>query len=78
MPLLSIDVLTFVYLSQDETLIRNFLDTTLTSRLGIRMLATHHLALHEENVSFSVVLFPSVVIEPFRTVQSIARAEYIP
>lgn len=31
-------------------LIRNFLDTTLTSRLGIRMLATHHLALHEENV----------------------------
>lgn len=35
---------------QDETLVRNFLDTTLTSRLGIRMLATHHLALHEENV----------------------------
>ncbi|CAB1352431.1 unnamed protein product, partial [Coregonus sp. 'balchen'] len=34
---------------QDETLVRNFLDTTLTSRLGIRMLATHHLALHEEN-----------------------------
>lgn len=35
---------------QDETIIRNFLDTTLCSRLGIRMLATHHLALHEENV----------------------------
>uniref|UniRef100_A0A8C8IIZ8 Protein-serine/threonine kinase n=1 Tax=Oncorhynchus tshawytscha TaxID=74940 RepID=A0A8C8IIZ8_ONCTS len=35
---------------QDETLVRNFLDTTLTSRLGIRMLATHHLALHEENI----------------------------
>ncbi|MGH0188505.1 UNVERIFIED_CONTAM: hypothetical protein FKN15_030342 [Acipenser sinensis] len=35
---------------QDEALIRNFLDTTLTSRLGIRMLATHHIALHEDNV----------------------------
>ncbi|XP_015225673.1 PREDICTED: 3-methyl-2-oxobutanoate dehydrogenase [lipoamide] kinase, mitochondrial [Cyprinodon variegatus] len=35
---------------QDETIIRNFLDTTLCSRLGIRMLATHHLALHEDNV----------------------------
>ncbi|XP_058483308.1 3-methyl-2-oxobutanoate dehydrogenase [lipoamide] kinase, mitochondrial isoform X1 [Solea solea] len=35
---------------QDETLIRSFLDTTLCSRLGIRMLATHHLALHEDNV----------------------------
>uniref|UniRef100_A0A3Q2CK06 Protein-serine/threonine kinase n=1 Tax=Cyprinodon variegatus TaxID=28743 RepID=A0A3Q2CK06_CYPVA len=34
---------------QDETIIRNFLDTTLCSRLGIRMLATHHLALHEDN-----------------------------
>uniref|UniRef100_A0A8C1U350 Protein-serine/threonine kinase n=1 Tax=Cyprinus carpio TaxID=7962 RepID=A0A8C1U350_CYPCA len=34
----------------DETLVRNFLDTTLTSRLGIRMLATHHIALHEDNV----------------------------
>ncbi|CAB1448201.1 unnamed protein product [Pleuronectes platessa] len=37
---------------QDETLIRSFLDTTLCSRLGIRMLATHHLALHEENPDF--------------------------
>uniref|UniRef100_A0A8C6S9R3 Protein-serine/threonine kinase n=1 Tax=Neogobius melanostomus TaxID=47308 RepID=A0A8C6S9R3_9GOBI len=35
---------------QDESLIRSFLDTTLCSRLGIRMLATHHLALHEDNV----------------------------
>ncbi|XP_060942385.1 3-methyl-2-oxobutanoate dehydrogenase [lipoamide] kinase, mitochondrial [Limanda limanda] len=37
---------------QDESLIRSFLDTTLCSRLGIRMLATHHLALHEENPDF--------------------------
>ncbi|KAA8586551.1 hypothetical protein FQN60_000387 [Etheostoma spectabile] len=35
---------------QDEAIIRSFLDTTLCSRLGIRMLATHHLALHEDNV----------------------------
>lgn len=41
----------FFSLFQDETIIRNFLDTTLCSRLGIRMLATHHLALHEDNVS---------------------------
>ncbi|KAK1882759.1 [3-methyl-2-oxobutanoate dehydrogenase [lipoamide]] kinase mitochondrial [Dissostichus eleginoides] len=37
---------------QDEMILRNFLDTTLCSRLGIRMLATHHLALHEENTDF--------------------------
>lgn len=37
-------------LLQDETIIRSFLDTTLCSRLGIRMLATHHLAHHEDNV----------------------------
>ena len=35
---------------QDETIVRGFLDTTLCSRLGIRMLATHHLSLHEDNV----------------------------
>lgn len=43
-------------LLQDETIIRNFLDTTLCSRLGIRMLATHHLALHEDNVCLTVKL----------------------
>uniref|UniRef100_A0A8D0S8D6 Protein-serine/threonine kinase n=1 Tax=Sus scrofa TaxID=9823 RepID=A0A8D0S8D6_PIG len=35
---------------EDEKLVRSFLDKTLTSRLGIRMLATHHLALHEDKV----------------------------
>uniref|UniRef100_A0A2K5JSE0 Protein-serine/threonine kinase n=1 Tax=Colobus angolensis palliatus TaxID=336983 RepID=A0A2K5JSE0_COLAP len=35
---------------EDEKLVRYFLDKTLTSRLGIRMLATHHLALHEDKV----------------------------
>ncbi|KAG8140669.1 putative 3-methyl-2-oxobutanoate dehydrogenase lipoamide kinase-like protein [Naja naja] len=37
---------------QDEKMIRSFLDKTLTSRLGIRMLATHHLALHEDKPDF--------------------------
>uniref|UniRef100_A0A673W1Y4 Protein-serine/threonine kinase n=1 Tax=Salmo trutta TaxID=8032 RepID=A0A673W1Y4_SALTR len=52
---------------QDETLVRDFLDTTLTSRLGIRMLATHHLALHEENPDFVGIicrrLSPKKIIE---------------
>ncbi|XP_076344533.1 branched-chain alpha-ketoacid dehydrogenase kinase-like [Tachypleus tridentatus] len=33
---------------KEEELVRKFLDKTLTSRLGIRMLAEHHLALHNE------------------------------
>ncbi|KAM8794732.1 branched-chain alpha-ketoacid dehydrogenase kinase [Eudromia elegans] len=33
---------------QDERLLGLFLDKTLTSRLGMRMLASHHLALHED------------------------------
>uniref|UniRef100_A0A3Q1EDU6 Protein-serine/threonine kinase n=1 Tax=Acanthochromis polyacanthus TaxID=80966 RepID=A0A3Q1EDU6_9TELE len=52
---------------QDETIIRSFLDTTLCSRLGIRMLATHHLALHEENGDFVGIicrrLSPKKIIE---------------
>ncbi|XP_041575460.2 branched-chain alpha-ketoacid dehydrogenase kinase [Taeniopygia guttata] len=37
---------------QDERLLRPFLDKTLTSRLGMRMLAAHHLALHEDKPDF--------------------------
>ncbi|XP_051632208.1 3-methyl-2-oxobutanoate dehydrogenase [lipoamide] kinase, mitochondrial [Manacus candei] len=37
---------------QDERLLRPFLDKTLTSRLGMRLLATHHLALHEDKPDF--------------------------
>jgi len=33
---------------QDDKMVEGFLDRTLTSRLGIRMLAMHHLALHHE------------------------------
>uniref|UniRef100_UPI000B4C4D71 3-methyl-2-oxobutanoate dehydrogenase [lipoamide] kinase, mitochondrial n=1 Tax=Lonchura striata TaxID=40157 RepID=UPI000B4C4D71 len=36
---------------QDPRLLRPFLDQTLTSRLGMRMLAAHHLGLHEERSS---------------------------
>ncbi|KYO27778.1 3-methyl-2-oxobutanoate dehydrogenase [lipoamide] kinase, mitochondrial [Alligator mississippiensis] len=52
---------------QDERLIRLFLDKTLTSRLGIRMLATHHLALHEDKPDFVGIictrLSPKKIIE---------------
>ncbi|MGH0144038.1 UNVERIFIED_CONTAM: hypothetical protein FKN15_001513 [Acipenser sinensis] len=48
---------------QDKALIKNFLDTTLTSRLGIRMLATHH----EDNPDFVGIictrLSPKKIIE---------------
>uniref|UniRef100_UPI00358E059C branched-chain alpha-ketoacid dehydrogenase kinase n=1 Tax=Myxine glutinosa TaxID=7769 RepID=UPI00358E059C len=37
---------------KDEFLLRAFLDKTLTSRLGMRMLATHHLGLHEEKPNY--------------------------
>jgi len=31
-------------------MVKQFLDRTLTSRLGLRMLATHHLALSDKKV----------------------------
>ncbi|XP_067171027.1 branched-chain alpha-ketoacid dehydrogenase kinase isoform X2 [Apteryx mantelli] len=52
---------------QDEGLLRLFLDKTLTSRLGIRMLASHHLALHEDKPDFVGIictrLSPKKIIE---------------
>ena len=39
-------------LFQNEGMIKAFLDRTLKSRLGIRLLAEHHLALHSEKVGF--------------------------
>lgn len=52
---------------KDEAVIRLFLDKTLTSRLGIRMLATHHLALHEDRPDFVGIictrLSPKKIIE---------------
>ncbi|XP_014673202.1 PREDICTED: 3-methyl-2-oxobutanoate dehydrogenase [lipoamide] kinase, mitochondrial-like isoform X2 [Priapulus caudatus] len=37
---------------QNEQLVRQFLDRTLTSRLGLRMLAEHHLALHDDKSNY--------------------------
>jgi len=37
---------------KDEKIIKTFLDRTLTSRLGIRLLAEHHLSLHEEKAGY--------------------------
>ncbi|XP_021093163.1 3-methyl-2-oxobutanoate dehydrogenase [lipoamide] kinase, mitochondrial isoform X3 [Heterocephalus glaber] len=52
---------------EGEKLVRYFLDKTLTSRLGIRMLATHHLALHEDKLDFVGIictrLSPKKIIE---------------
>ncbi|XP_059809405.1 3-methyl-2-oxobutanoate dehydrogenase [lipoamide] kinase, mitochondrial-like [Hypanus sabinus] len=52
---------------EDETVIQTFLDKTLTSRLGMRMLATHHLALHEDRPDFVGIictrLSPKKIIE---------------
>ncbi|XP_059141301.1 3-methyl-2-oxobutanoate dehydrogenase [lipoamide] kinase, mitochondrial-like [Physella acuta] len=65
----------------DEGLIKAFLDRTLTSRLGIRMLSEHHLALHDEkpnhvgiiNIAFS----PRKVVEKkAEFVRSICEAKY--
>lgn len=57
-------------LLQDETILRSFLDTTLCSRLGIRMLATHHLALNEDNVRLTVAVLFSWSRIYFRTPES--------
>ncbi|MBN3274672.1 BCKD dehydrogenase, partial [Polyodon spathula] len=52
---------------QEESVLSQFLDKTLTSRLGIRMLATHHLALHEDKPDFVGIictrLSPKKIIE---------------
>lgn len=45
---------------KDETLIHRFLDRILTSRLGIRMLAEHHLALHQERPDFVGIICTKV------------------
>jgi len=37
---------------KDESLVKVFLDRTLTSRLGIRMLCEHHLGLHDERPNY--------------------------
>uniref|UniRef100_A0A8C0UCG0 Protein-serine/threonine kinase n=1 Tax=Cyanistes caeruleus TaxID=156563 RepID=A0A8C0UCG0_CYACU len=41
---------------QDECLPRSFLDKTLTSRLGMQMLAVHHLVLHKDTLDFMGII----------------------
>ncbi|KAK7087388.1 branched-chain alpha-ketoacid dehydrogenase kinase-like [Littorina saxatilis] len=57
----------------DETLIRTFLDRTLTSRLGIRMLCEHHLSLHDEKPNHVGVV--NVAFSPRKLIEK--RAQYI-
>ncbi|KAF7496677.1 [3-methyl-2-oxobutanoate dehydrogenase [lipoamide]] kinase [Sarcoptes scabiei] len=49
---------------QNEDMVRQFLDRTLTSRLGIRMLAEHHLALHDNNERPDYVGIINVKMKP--------------
>ncbi|KAL8562605.1 hypothetical protein ACOMHN_045869 [Nucella lapillus] len=57
----------------DENLIRSFLDRTLTSRLGIRMLAEHHLSLHDEKPNH--VGMVNVAFSPRRLIEK--RGQYV-
>lgn len=56
----------------DESLIKTFLDRTLTSRLGIRMLAEHHLSLQDEKPNHVGIV--SIAFSPRRLVEK--RAQY--
>lgn len=52
---------------QDKEMVQTFLDRTLTSRLGMRILAEHHLGLHNERPNFvgniNVQMKPKILIE---------------
>nr|XP_032836931.1 3-methyl-2-oxobutanoate dehydrogenase [lipoamide] kinase, mitochondrial [Petromyzon marinus] len=52
---------------RDEALVRTFLDKTLTSRLGMRMLAAHHIALHEDKPHFVGIICTQ--LSPRRSVE---------
>ncbi|BFZ18616.1 hypothetical protein BsWGS_21655 [Bradybaena similaris] len=57
----------------DEGLIKTFLDRTLTSRLGIRMLSEHHLALHDEKPNHVGII--NIAFSPRKLVEK--KAEFI-
>ena len=44
------NVNSFFYRIQDDNVVAGFLDRTLTSRLGIRMLVHHHLLIQDSRV----------------------------
>ncbi|KAI8783147.1 3-methyl-2-oxobutanoate dehydrogenase [lipoamide] kinase, mitochondrial-like [Biomphalaria glabrata] len=57
----------------DEALIKTFLDRTLTSRLGIRMLSEHHLSLHDEKPNHVGII--NIAFSPRKAVEK--KAEFI-
>ena len=46
---------------KDDNVVSGFLDRTLTSRLGIRMLVHHHLLLQDARVGRAADSFPTIV-----------------
>ena len=56
---------------KDKEMVRVFLDALLTSRLGIRMLAEHHIALHEERPNHVGII--NLKFSPCKLIQ--AKAE---
>ncbi len=60
----------FFQLLKNEDLVRKFLDQTLTSRLGIRMLAEHHLALKEHDERPNYVGIINVTMKPKEVIDS--------
>jgi [3-methyl-2-oxobutanoate dehydrogenase (acetyl-transferring)] kinase len=68
-------------MDQDDKIISYFLDDTLTSRLGMRILVEHHLELHDEKPNHIGVINTSMklkdVIEKWCTaVRSMAELKY--
>ncbi|XP_033628239.1 3-methyl-2-oxobutanoate dehydrogenase [lipoamide] kinase, mitochondrial-like [Asterias rubens] len=48
---------------KDESIIYSFLDRTLTSRLGLRMLAEHHLGLHQDRRDFIGIICTKMALK---------------
>lgn len=56
----------------DNSMVRQFLDRTLTSRLGIRMLAEHHIALHEDRPNHIGIV--KLNFSPKRLIDQVAKS----
>lgn len=66
---------------ENEEIIKSFLDRTLKSRLGIRMLAEHHLALHSEKPNHVGIITASfspraLVTQKAEYIRNICQAKY--
>ncbi|RWS25856.1 dehydrogenase kinase-like protein [Leptotrombidium deliense] len=65
----------------NEDMVRSFLDRTLTSRLGMRILAEHHIALHDERPNYvgviNVGMKPKDLIEKWcQFVKNLSELKY--